>query len=68
MILKSDIVRRLLAERVMSMRDLELQEGIAYNSLASILRRSTCSTVTAGRIARGLGVPVSEIVMVEKEC
>lgn len=65
MVLKSDVVRQRLAERGMSMRDLELQESIAFNSLASILRRGTCTTVTAGKIARGLGVPVSEITREE---
>lgn len=65
MILKSDVVRQLLAEKDMSMRALELQEGVAYNSLASILRRGSCSIVTAGRIARGLGVPVGEITREE---
>lgn len=65
--INSGFIRLCIAERSMTLNDVERKGGIAPNSLASILRRGSCSTVTAGRIARGLGVPVARIVSMKED-
>lgn len=58
----SAFIRLCIAERSMTLKDVERRGGIAPNSLASVLKRGSCSTVTAGRIAKGLGIPVADIL------
>lgn len=36
--------------------------GVSRQSISTILRRGTCEPRTAGKLAAGLGVPVSEII------
>lgn len=63
--INSGFIRLCIAERSMTLKDVEHKGGIAPNSLASILRRGSCSTVTAGRIAKGLEISVADILCVE---
>ena len=52
----------LLAERGMKRKNLAEVSGLSTSNLSTVLRRGSCTTNTAGRIAKGLGVPVSEII------
>ncbi|MBD5130471.1 MAG: helix-turn-helix transcriptional regulator [Ruminococcaceae bacterium] len=38
------------------------RSGISRQSISTILQRGTCSPINAGKLAAGLGVPVSEII------
>lgn len=53
----------LLAERGMKRKNLAEASGLSKSNLSTVLRRGTCTTSTAGKIAKGLGVPVTEITM-----
>ena len=51
-----------LAERGLTQKDLAANCGISRQSISTILRRGTCEPKTAGKLARGLGVPVAEVL------
>lgn len=51
----------ILAEKGMKRKNLAEASGLSKSNLSTVLRRGSCTTNTAGRIARGLGVPVTEI-------
>ena len=53
----------LLAERGMTKGALASASNLSRQSVSVILARGTCSTQTAGKLAAGLGVKVSDIVM-----
>ena len=36
--------------------------GIPRQNISTVLRRGTCTPVTAGKLAAGLGVPVADII------
>lgn len=36
--------------------------GISRQNISTIIRRGTCEPKTAGKLAQGLGVPVSDII------
>ena len=36
--------------------------GISRQNISTVLRRGTCTPVTAGKLAAGLGVPVADII------
>lgn len=55
----------ILAEREMSKSDLAKMCGISRQNLSTILGRGTCSPKTVGKIAKGLGIPVAEVVKEE---
>lgn len=52
----------ILARGCISRAKLAELTGISRQSVSTILLRGTCSTVNAGRIARALGVDVTEIM------
>ena len=58
-------IKLLLAERGMNQTVFSVKCGISRQNLSTILLRGTCSAVTAGRLAKALGVPVAEIVKEE---
>ncbi len=51
----------MLAEKGMTQALLAEKSGISRQSINVILRRGTCAPKNAGKIAKGLGVPVFEI-------
>lgn len=55
----------LLAEQEMTKTDLAEKCGIARQNISIILGRGSCTPTTAGKLAKGLGVPVSEIMKEE---
>lgn len=56
-------VKVLLAERRMTQADLAAECGVSPQNISRILTQGHCMPATAGRIAEGLGVHVSEIVV-----
>ena len=54
-----------LAELGWTKKQLAAVCGISAQNISTILRRGTCTPVTAGKLAAGLGVPVAEIIREE---
>lgn len=57
----SEKIEFLLAAQLMRKSELANLCGICRQSLSLILKRGTCEPRTAGKIAAGLGVSVSDI-------
>ncbi len=55
----------ILAEQGMTKAALAERSGMARQNISMILGRGTCEPATAGKLAKGLGVPVSEILKEE---
>ena len=55
-------IKLILAEREMTRADLAGKCGISRQNISTILTRGTCELKTAGKLAKGLGVPLAEIV------
>lgn len=62
MVVNISQVELLLAKRGMSKTALSCAAGVSRQSISAILKKGTCQPVTAAKLARGLGVPVDEIV------
>ena len=60
--IKNQKIETILAETGMTKVDLSKLCGISRQNISTIVRRGTCAPKTAGKLARGLGVQVSEIV------
>lgn len=54
-------IKLILAEREMTRANLAERCGISRQNVSNILTRGTCEPKTAGKLAKGLGVPVEEI-------
>ena len=54
-----------MAERGLTKKALAEHCGISAQNISTIIRRGTCEPRTAGKLAAGLGVPVSEIIKEE---
>jgi len=52
----------LLAEKEMTRAALASRCGISRQNVSTILGRGTCEPKTAGKIAKGLGVNVADII------
>lgn len=55
-------IETILAERGMTKAALADGCGVSRQNISTIIRRGTCEPKTAGKLAAGLGVAVSEIV------
>ena len=55
-------IETLLAERGMTKAGLAENCGISRQNVSTIIRRGTCEPKTAGKLAAGLGVPVTDII------
>lgn len=58
-------IKVILAERSMTRAELAAGCGISRQNISTILTRGTCELKTAGKIAKGLGIPVEEIMKEE---
>ena len=58
-------IETILAEKGLTRANLSKSCGISRQSISTIVRRGTCEPKTAGKLAAGLGVPVSEILTKE---
>lgn len=63
--INSFCIKKALAERGLTICEFECRSGIAKNTVSPILRRGRCSLVTAGRISKGLGIPLEDFVVQE---
>lgn len=54
-------IQLILADVGMTQAKLAEKSGIARQNISNILQKGRCNPVTAGKIASGLGVHVSEI-------
>ena len=52
----------LMAEKGLTKSELAAASGITRQQLSTIMGRGSCMPRTAGKLAAGLGVPVSQIV------
>ena len=57
-------IETLFAERGMTKKDLAVECGISRQNISTIVRRGTCEPKTAGKLAAGLGVLVTDIMEV----
>lgn len=55
-------VKLILAEQELTMTAFAKNSGVSRQNISIIFARGTCNPVTAGKLAKGLGVPVAEIV------
>lgn len=58
-------VKLMLAEQEMTQTNLAVKSGISRQNISTILLRGTCSAVTAGKLAKALGVHAREIIKEE---
>lgn len=62
MILSVHLIKLTLAEKELTISQYADLCGISRQNISTILTRGTCAPKTAGKLAKGLGVCVSEIV------
>lgn len=62
MTISATVIDTLLAERGLTKKTLAANCGISAQNVSTIIRRGTCTPITAGKLAAGLGVSVSEIM------
>lgn len=55
-------IELLLAKRGMTKAALADRCGICRQNISIVIRRGTCEPKTAGKLAKGLGVPVDDII------
>lgn len=55
-------IEEILAERGMTKSDLACRCGVSRQNISTIVRRETAAPKTVGKIAKGLGVPVTDIL------
>lgn len=55
-------IETLLAERGLTKTAYAQSCGISRQNVSTIIRRGTCEPRTAGKLARGLGVDVTDII------
>ena len=55
-------INLLKAEQRLTNSALAERSGISRQSISTILLRGTCTPITAGKLARGLGVSVADII------
>lgn len=58
-------INLLKAEQRLTNSALAERSGLSRQSISTILLRGTCSPITAGKLARGLGVSVADIIREE---
>ncbi|WP_435645712.1 helix-turn-helix domain-containing protein [Butyricicoccus porcorum] len=55
-------IESLIAAQGITKKELSARSGISRQSLSTIVRRGTCAPITAGKLARGLSVDVTDIL------
>lgn len=60
--INNERIEAILAEQGITKAVLAERCGISRQNISIITRRGTCEPRTAGKLAAGLGVPVSEII------
>lgn len=62
MTINTQRIETMLAERGLTRKALAESCGISAQNVSTIIRRGTCEPKTVGKLAAGLGVPVSDII------
>lgn len=65
MTINTQRIETMMAERGLTKKALAESCGISAQNVSTIIRRGTAEPKTAGKLARGLGVPVAEIIKEE---
>lgn len=65
MLINTHFLEVMLAERGLTKADLAESCGISRQNVSTILRRGTAEPKTIGKLAAGLGVPVTDIIKKE---
>lgn len=65
MTINTQRIETMLAERGLTKAELAVLAGISRQNVSIIIRRGTCEPKTAGKLARGLGVPAADIIKEE---
>ena len=60
-------IETILAERRMTKTDLSKLCGISRQNISTIMKRGTCSPLSVGKLADGLGVNVMDILLVDSQ-
>ena len=55
-------IEAIMAETGLTKKALSERCGISAQNVSTVIRRGTCEPKTAGKLARGLGVTVAEII------
>lgn len=63
--IRAQRIEEILADQGMTRKRLAELCGISAQNISTIIGRGTCRPATAGKLARGLGVPVKDIIMEE---
>ena len=65
--MKLDIakIRLIMAEDALTATAISEKCGVSRQNVSNILTRGTCTPITAGKLARSLGVPVKDIILEE---
>ena len=58
----------MLAEQGITRKEFAKNCGISAQNISTIIRRGTCEPKTAGKLAKGLGVNVRDIIEQEANC
>lgn len=62
MTINAQRIETMLAEQGMTKAAYAAACGISRQNVSTIIRRGTCEPKTAGKLAKGLGVPVVDII------
>ena len=62
MTINTQRIETILADHGMTKAEFAARCRISRQNVSTIIRRGTCEPKTAGKLAGGLGVPVSEIL------
>lgn len=65
MTINTQRIETMMAERGLTKAAYAASCGISRQNISTIIRRGTCTPVTAGKLAAGLGVPVADIIKQE---
>jgi DNA-binding Xre family transcriptional regulator len=56
-------IKKIMAEKLMTQTDLAKIAGLTKPSISRVLAKGTCTIKSCGKIAKALGVDLSEIVI-----
>ena len=62
MTINAQYIETRLAELGLTKKALATSCGISAQNVSTIIRRGTCEPKTAGKLAVGLGIPVTDII------
>lgn len=57
------LIEAIMAEQGLTKKQLAEKSGVSYQSVVNLIKRGTCEPRTAGKMAAGLGIKVTEIIV-----